>query len=343
METFAPSVTPKVSVIIPAYNTAHLVATCLDSVFAQAYRDFEVVVVNDGSPDTPELERALQPYRSRIVYMQQQNKRAAGARNTAIGKARGEFLAFLDSDDSWTSDHLAAQMQMLAQDPGLDMVYADAMLISDTPRQKTFMEKCPSEGQATFEALVVERCQIPVSTVVVRKSAIVKAGLFDENLGRCDDYDMWMRTAFHGARIGYRRTAQARLYLGRPDSLGQSSARMKETYWNILEKASQTLPLDGSQRALVDQRMAQVRAEFLMEEGKHHLGNRNPEKARTLFAEANQHLRRRKLSLAIRALEIAPWATSELIAVWNRSRLRPRGLSDMSGMMRGAGVRLPGK
>jgi glycosyltransferase involved in cell wall biosynthesis len=99
LEAIAAGAGPTISVIIPSYNTAPLIANCLDSVFAQSFSDFEVVVVNDGSPDTAKLEEALRPYLEKIVYIVQENKRAAGARNTAIGKARGEFLAFLDSDD----------------------------------------------------------------------------------------------------------------------------------------------------------------------------------------------------------------------------------------------------
>jgi len=315
---------PRVSVITPAYNTALLIANCLDSILSQTFHDFEIIVVNDGSPDTAQLEEVLRPYREKIVYVSQENKRAAGARNTAIHKARGEFLAFLDSDDSWLQDHLASQMELFEKDPGLDMVYADAFLISDGPRQRTFMEKCPSEGPASFEALVVERCQIPVSTVVVRKSAIVRAGWFDESLPRCDDYDMWLRTAFFGARIAYGRKAQARLYLGRPDSLGQSRSKMRETYWRILEKAAQTLSLSDRQRELVDHRAAEIKARDLLEEGKLQLRERHPEKARELFTEANQHLRLLKLSIAIRGLQLAPQSTISVISFWGRWRARRR-------------------
>jgi len=309
---------PKVSVIIPAYNTAHLIATCLDSVFAQTFRGFEVIVVNDGSPDTIQLEQMLQPYRSRIVYIPQENKRAAGARNTAIAAARGEFLAFLDSDDSWLPGHLAAQMKFFEDDPGLGLVYADAFLINHAGPETTFMKNCPSEGSGTFEAIVVERCQIPVSTVVARKLAIVKAGLFDETLARCDDYDMWLRTAFFGARMAYSRKAQARLYVGRPDSLSQSRSKMTEAYWKILEKAAATLPLSTEQRGVVEHRAAEIRARHLIEQGKVQLRQRHPEKARELFAEANLHLHTLKLSIAVRSLQLAPWSASRLIAVWNR-------------------------
>src|SRR3981081_685237 len=311
-----PQPSPRVSIIIPSYKTADLIAACLDSVFAQTFQDFEAIVVNDGSPDTPELEKVLQPYLDRIVYIKQVNKRAAGARNTAIAKARGEFLAFLDSDDTWMPNHLESQMKQFEADPALGLVYANAVLVGAPTRHVEFMEKCPSAGEAGFEALVVERCQIPVSTVVARKAAIVKAGGFDENLARCDDYDMWLRTAFYGGAVGYNRQVQACLADGRPGSLGVSRARMAEACWLILEKADQKLPLSAAQRKLVQDRAAEIRARYLLEEGKDHLSTRNFSKARERFSEANHYFRKATVSLVLFGLKVAPNATSRLFTFW---------------------------
>ena len=133
------SATPKVSVIIPTYKTAHFIAACLDSVFAQTYQDLEAVVVNDGSPDTPELEQVLVPYMDRIVYIKQENKRTAGARNNAIRHARGEFVAFLDSDDVWMPDHLAEQMQLFANDPSVELTYSNG-LVGERGQEREFMQ-----------------------------------------------------------------------------------------------------------------------------------------------------------------------------------------------------------
>ena len=309
---------PRVSIVIPSYNTADLIAACLDSVFAQTFQDFEAIVVNDGSPDTPELEKVLRPYLDRIVYIKQVNKRAAGARNTAIAKARGEFLAFLDSDDTWLPNHLESQMKQFEADPALGLVYANAVLVGDATRHIEFMEKCPSVGEAGFEALVVERCQIPVSTVVARKAAIVKAGGFDESLARCDDYDMWLRTALYGGKVGYNRQVQACLAEGRPGSLGVSRARMADAYWLILEKADQKLPLTSAQRTLVRDRAAEIRARYLILEGKNHLSARDFPKARELFSEANHYFHKAKLSLVLFGLKVAPNATSRLFTFWKQ-------------------------
>jgi len=301
-------------VIIPAYNTASLIANCLDSVFSQTYQDFEVIVVNDGSPDTPQLEAVLQAYLSRIVYIKQSNKRAAGARNTAITEARGEWLAFLDSDDAWLPDHLAAQVKLLA-DSNLDLVYCNGFRIGD---QREFMDKCPSRGPATFAALIEERCQIPVSTVVARKRSLVKAGLFDEQLAQCDDYDMWVRAAFYGAKIGYSRQVQVRLNGGRPGSLSQSSAKMAEAYLNILDKVTRTLPLEDSDRKVVERRTQEIRAHYLVEQGKLLLSQKQFDEAMERFSEANSLLRKPKLSLVCFGLKVAPHATGRMFSLWNR-------------------------
>jgi glycosyltransferase involved in cell wall biosynthesis len=315
----AANTTPKISVIIPSYNTASLIARCLDTVMAQTYQDFEAIVVNDGSPDTPDLEKVLQPYMDRIVYIKQQNKRCAGARNTAIHHARGEFLAFLDSDDTWYPEHLASQMQQFADDPSLDLVYCDSLLVGDPEREAPFMVRCPSNGTATFETLVTEQCQIPISTVVVRKAAIVKAGGFDETIPRCDDYDMWVRTAFHGAKIGYIRKLTVHMYIGRPGSMSQDNAKMIEAYWSILERFKRVLPLNDAQREVVDKRADSIRTRYLVEEGKRQLGQREFAKARELFAEANQKLKAPGLSAVLVGLKIAPKATGHLVSMWSRA------------------------
>ncbi len=308
---------PEISVIVPAYNTAKFIAQCLDSVFAQTYSDFEVIVVNDGSPDTPELEQALAPYLDRIVYIKQANKRAAGARNTAIQRAQGNLLAFLDSDDLWFPGHLAAQMEQFQRQPQLDLVYADG-LVGDGANEWRFMDRCPSHGEATFSALVVERCQIPISTVVVRRAAIVKAGLFDEALPCFDDYDMWLRTAFYGGKIGYTRELQVRARGRRPGSLSESVHKIVAAYWSILEKALQTLPLSQAHRDIIVARLKESKAMFQLEEAKRQLQMREFSRASQLLREANRHLRRPDVKLALIGLRFAPAFTCKAVETWGR-------------------------
>ncbi len=312
---------PRVSVIMPAYMTAHLIADALNSVFSQTFQDFEILVVNDGSPDTVQLESVLARYPERIVYIKQENKRAAGARNTAIRHARSEFLAFLDSDDVWLPDHLAQQMQLFEEDPAREIVYCNGLQeVRGVVRE--VMDLYPSSGTADFEALVAERCQLPVSTVVARKQALARAGFFDESLPRCDDYDMWLRAAFWGAKIGYSRKPQVRFSGSRPGSLSTSSVKMTEAYMNILEKALRTLPLDDKRKDMVEQRAGEIRAQYLLEQGKVHLREGRVSEAAAMLAESNKRFQRRKLSLILLGLRIAPGATRRLTALAQTLRRR---------------------
>lgn len=309
---------------MPSYNTASLISGSLDSVFAQTFRDFEVIIVNDGSPDTPQLELVLAPYLEKyptqILYVRQPNKRAAGARNTAIRKAKGEFLAFLDSDDVWLPMHLSEQMKLFQESPDLDLVYCNALSVGDPSCPHEFMKRCPSYGPADFRALASDRCQIPISTVVVRKIALERAGLFDESLARCDDYDMWLRAAFHGAKIAYTEKVQVKLNEGRPGSLGVSRAGMSEAAWKILDKAARTLQLSEPDRILLEKRSTEARALYLLEEGRHRLSQNEFEEAKSFLQEANRYLQRPKLSLVLAGLKVAPRTTRKLVSLLQQAR-----------------------
>jgi len=148
---------PKVSVIIPAYKTAEYIGETLQSVFDQTFKDYEVIVVNDGAPDTEEIESAIEPYVGRVNYIKQENRGLSGARNTAIRNARGEYVALLDSDDVWEPEYLEVQVAAMERDPSVDVLYPNASLFGD-PRNdgRTFMDLCPSEGEVTFESLITQ-------------------------------------------------------------------------------------------------------------------------------------------------------------------------------------------
>jgi len=109
---------PVVSVIIPAYNVAPFIGDTLRSVLAQTFSEYEVIIINDGSPDTVELESVLAPYLDRIIYLKQENQGAGAARNTGLRAARGEFVAFLDGDDQWLPAFLEKQLKLIRSGPG---------------------------------------------------------------------------------------------------------------------------------------------------------------------------------------------------------------------------------
>jgi glycosyltransferase involved in cell wall biosynthesis len=316
---------PKVSVIMPSYNTATLIGHALESVLAQDYCDFEVIVINDGSPDTPALERVLEPHREHIVYLKQENRRACGARNSGIEHARGQYLAFLDSDDSWMRTYLQTQIQHLEDDPSLDMIYCDCLIEGTGPQAgKTFMQICPSYGPVTFESLLLERCQAPISGTVVRRSALMKAGLFDEELAMCDDYEMWLRLAYCGSRIAYHPGVLARIRIGRANSLSASHSRMLAALVTILSNVKADWNLSTEQQALLSEKLKQTQALLALERGKELLKNSEFEQARVLLEEANDQLHRSKLRLTLLGLRVAPRLTAVAARGWERFQCSSR-------------------
>src|SRR5829696_552943 len=102
-----------VSIIIPAYNAAECIGETLDSVFAQTFTAYEIIVINDGSPDTEELERKLEGYPANLHYVRQENQGAAAARNAGLRVAAGELVAFLDADDTWLPTFLEKQVELI--------------------------------------------------------------------------------------------------------------------------------------------------------------------------------------------------------------------------------------
>ena len=303
---------PLVSVIIPAYNAAAYIGGALASVFAQTFEDYEVIVVNDGSPDTPALERALAPYAGRIAYVEQENRGPSGARNTAIGVARGRYVALLDSDDEWLPEYLAEQVRMFEAEPRLDMVYADAELFGDSSLAgKTFMEGAPSRGPVTFESLLRYESSIITSGTVARKQALVEAGLFDEAFVRCEDFDLWLRLAHRGGRISYQRRVLAR-HRAHAESLAADAIRMVEAQVGVLEKSLRLLPLTAAQRELIERQLLNCSAQIDLERGKRHFAAGEYGPAAQALRRANDFYRSRKLRLVLWALRAAPGVLSSV-------------------------------
>ncbi len=170
---------PLVSVIIPAYQAAERIRETLDSVFAQIYPIIEVVLVNDGSPDTDALEQAIRSYGEKLIYIRQENRGPSGARNTAIRAARGKYIACLDSDDIYFPGHLASLVPML-EEQALDLIYSDSLFTKQGMDVGRAFERQPQNPPVTFEKLLTEECGVATSAMVASRQAMIDAGLFDE-------------------------------------------------------------------------------------------------------------------------------------------------------------------
>jgi len=294
------------SVVIPAYNAAHLISDALQSVFAQTTKDYEIIVVNDGSPDTAEFEKALEPFLNDITYIRRENGGPAAARNTGILAAKAEFVAFLDSDDQWEPTHLEEMREFLQRDPTLDLVYADAVNFGESGKEGvTTMHANPSEGLATFESLVLCKCTVIGSTVVARRQTLIDAGLFDESFIQGEDFELWCRLAYRGGRIDYRKHIHARRRIHKNnltlDLVGAFGGQAK-----ALRKFMKELDLPEGLRKDMERELEKCNAEIALEKCKQQLVARRYEEAVIELERANAAYRSRKLQLLLYLMNTVP-------------------------------------
>lgn len=180
----------KISVVIPTYNRYALLKRALASVFAQTYPAHEVIVIDDGSSD--ETRKIVQDF-PQIKYFFQQNSGVSAARNLGIDKAGCDWIAFLDSDDSWHEQKLHEQLAFHKQNPEILMSYTDELWIRHGAHVKV-PKKFQKFGGAIFEACL-SYCIIAPSSVLLHKDLLHAVGVFDESLEVCEDYDLWLRVA----------------------------------------------------------------------------------------------------------------------------------------------------
>lgn len=182
---------PLVSVIIPTYNRAEWLRQALESVFVQTWRDFEVIVVDDGSTDSS--EQVVADCGDRVQYIRQENGGAANARNRGVTAARGEWIAFLDSDDLWLPHKLDRCMDRIRRDSKTVFVFHPMVEIDENGGVVRGRSKRPAEGRVLDRLFA--HCFVHTPTVVVRRDVLDEAGGFDPALEVCEDYALWIRIA----------------------------------------------------------------------------------------------------------------------------------------------------
>lgn len=193
---------PKVSIIIPTYNRAAMVCDAIDSVLAQSYRDFEVLVVDDGSTDgTQEVLR--ERYGDRIRYFYQENQGRAAARNKGIRESEGKYLVFLDSDDWLLPNGLEIQVGFLDRHPEVDVVYGDGYYCDAQGRrlQRIAEERPAIPEDGLLAVMVLHNLVVATHSAMVRRRTLELLGdpWFDESLRGTEDADLWLRVAAAGA------------------------------------------------------------------------------------------------------------------------------------------------
>ena len=295
----------RVAVVIPVYR-AHFLGEALDSVFAQTRQPDEVIVVDDGSPDQWELDAAVSRYHDRVSVLRQPNKGAGYARNLGIAATSAPFIALLDADDRWMPNFLAEQLPLVAGTPGADLVYSDGVIIGRSSLAgQRFMKSCPSVGEVTLQSLLAQRCTVLLSAVVARRSAMLACGGFDGTLRRGQDFDLWLRMAWHGSRFRYQRKVlvERRIHTA---NLSGTSADEQERPLSVLEKTLRTLPLNAAERRTIERRMRELRAALARELGKELLKQGKYRAARREFARADAAVPAWKLHATLVGLVIAP-------------------------------------
>jgi glycosyltransferase involved in cell wall biosynthesis len=188
---------PRVSVVIPTYNRARELGRCLDSLVAQSYRDFEVLVCDDGSTDETATVAAAFDTRLELTYHWAENFGGpARPRNIGLNRARGIYVAFLDSDDWWAPRKL--EMSVPRLDAGSDVVYHDLREARST-RQRLYWRRSRVRrlNAPVFQDLLLNGNALNMSSIVMRRDLLLRAGGFSEHpeLIAWEDYDAWLQVA----------------------------------------------------------------------------------------------------------------------------------------------------
>ena len=180
---------PKVSVIIPTYERREVVTRAIDSVMAQSYRDWELLVVDDGSTDGTSAMVAERYPNVQVIL--QENQGVSAARNVGIECSRGDWIALLDSDDVWMPRKLERQMAALAEAPTYRLCHTEEIWIRNGRRVNQMKKHAKSGGHIYLKCLPL--CCISPSSVLLHRSLLDDVGAFDESFPACEDYDLWLR------------------------------------------------------------------------------------------------------------------------------------------------------
>lgn len=225
----------KFSVIIPVYNAESFIEKCLESVRLQDYKNYEVILVNDGSTD--DSEKVIETYKSThpemvIIYVAQDNKGSAVARGNGLLQASGEFVAFLDADDIWYSNKLSVNYQYIQKAEGT-FFYNDEYEVAVDGSKRRLKER--QLGDNPIIELITESNPIATSTVVVERELLMKGHTFFDGRRTGEDIACWVSLAREGARFVYIPEILGEYRRNEKSLTMDNEEYMQETYSRLLE------------------------------------------------------------------------------------------------------------
>ncbi len=186
--------TPKVSVVISTYNRASMLKRAIQSVLAQTFQDFELIVVDNASTDnTQKIVKSFSDERLRYIC-HAMNRGGSAARNTGIKNSKGQYIAFLDDDDEWFSQKLEKQVKKMDATPLAGLIYVGSEVFNEK-KQNIEQVYWPQFRGQLYKRLLLSTIFSSVSNVLIRQECFQKVGLFDEGLTSCQDWEMWLRIA----------------------------------------------------------------------------------------------------------------------------------------------------
>lgn len=292
----------KVSVITPVHDRERLLPVAVDSVLAQEYPSLEHIVVDDGSTDGTASVAAR--YGDRIRFVRQENAGPSPARNRALGMARGEYVAFLDSDDAWRPGRLARAVRLLDAAPRAGILYAAIDYIDGDGKPSPVRRSRRGTPSGWILPALLRHNVMETSTVVARRRLVEEAGGFDPRYRWCEDHDLWLRIAVRHEVIFD--PVPSVLMRRHPGQLIAEHVRLAEATLAVLEGNLLRLRKDAPEHVpLAARALAEVRtrrADRRFREGRR--------------AEAEEEL--------ARALEVWPACRTRVLVVRLRAALRRR-------------------
>ncbi|MBF0351381.1 MAG: glycosyltransferase [SAR324 cluster bacterium] len=235
---------PLVSVILPTWNRASWLSASIDSVLTQTFRDFELIVVNDGSTD--DTSRLLEQYGAEIKVIDlPENRGVSYARNRGLDQATGEWLAFLDSDDQWLPQKLEKQLRRYREQPQVKIHFTDEIWIRNGIRVNPMKKHQKHEGWIFIPGLSL--CLMAPSAIMIHRDIFEACGNFDEQLPVCEDYDLWLRITARYPVALLNEKLMIR-YGGHEDQLSCRSWGNDRYRVQSLKKILETVPLSAEYR-----------------------------------------------------------------------------------------------